>query len=253
MVRFSTTFVLLSLLVLGIAACSTGANQAEIRKREVATRDLGRQYFMAGDYTAALNNLLKAEKLDPDDYILQNYLGQTYFMKDKPDLAIRHFKEAIKLNPEYAVAKNNLGVVYLSLEQWDNAIVIFKEMEGDLLYATPHYPISNLGYAYYQKGEYETAEKYYLKALDLEPGHLRSLRGLGRTYLAMGRLSEAVAALEKATEQQPKMAEAHFDLAQAYERMGNRQRAIAAYRQVINLAPQKQLAWQAQEALNRLQ
>ena len=40
-------------------------------------------------------------------------------------------------------------------------LAVSKPLQADLLYATPEYPLSNLGLAHYHKGEYETAEKYY--------------------------------------------------------------------------------------------
>ena len=85
--------------ILVIAACAS--DNADVRKREIAWRDLGKQYYLAGDYTAALKYLLDAENLYPNDHILQNYLGQVYLAKGKPELAVKHFNAAIRLKPDY--------------------------------------------------------------------------------------------------------------------------------------------------------
>ncbi len=127
----------------------------EVRKKQSqTTRDVGEAYMMQGNYTPALREFLKAKELYPDDHILQNDLGFTYMAKKELDLAIVHFKKAVALKPDFAPAKNNLGSAYLAKKDWDTAIECFKEITKDLLYATPHYPLSNLGWAYYNKKDY---------------------------------------------------------------------------------------------------
>jgi len=188
-------------LVFFLVSC---AANLEIRKsRGEDFRNLGEGYMGQGDYTTALRELLKAEKLYSKDSRLQNDLGLTYMAKGKPDIAINHFKKAIKIKPDYTPAKNNMGIAYLEKKDWDTAITCFKEITGDLLYATPHFPLSNLGFAYYNKKEFKLAEKYYQDALKIEPKFVIALRGLGLTYLKMGRISEAVTTLEKVIELAP--------------------------------------------------
>ena len=188
-------------LVFFLVSC---AANLEVRKnQEEASRNLGEAYMGQGDYTAALREFLKAEKLYSKDPYLQNDLGLVYMAKAKPDIAIDHFKKALEIKPDYTPAKNNLGTAYLAKRKWDDAISCFKEITGDLLYATPHYPLSNLGWAYYNKKEYGLAEKYYKDALKIEPEFAIALSGLGKTYIAMGRISEAVATLEKVIELAP--------------------------------------------------
>ena len=242
-------FVLL--MIIFLSACG-GPNKADLRKREVAMRDLGYEYFRAGQHTKALQKLLEAEKLYPKDHILQNYLGQVYLAKREPELAITHFKKAIDIKPEYAVAKNNLGVAYLSEKRWDDAIAVFKELDGSLLYATPHYPLTNLGYAYYRKEEYQNAEKYYLKALDLDPTHPPALKGLGRTYVELGKGSKAVAALTKAARHYPQDAATYYELGRAYMMIGAYPNAKQAFRRVIELDPDSSLADDARLALKHI-
>jgi len=188
-------------LMLFLVSC---AANLELRKnQEEALRNLGEAYMRQGDYTAALRKLLEAEKLYSKDPHLQNNLGLVYMAKGKPGIAIDHFKKAVAIKPDYTPAKNNLGTAYLAKKKWDDAIVCFKEITGDLLYATPHFPLSSLGWAYYNKKEYTLAEKYYQDALKIEPEFVIALRGLGMTYLKMGRISEALTFLGKVIEFAP--------------------------------------------------
>jgi tetratricopeptide (TPR) repeat protein len=205
-----------------------------------------------GNYTAGLAELLKAEKLTPDDHILQNDLGLCYLGKNSLDMAVRHLQKAVKLKPDYAPAQNNLGVVYLKQKNWNAAIDTFKKITGNLLYASPHYPLSNLGEAYYNLGNLPKAEYYYLKALKEKPNFPIALRGLGKIYIKMNRPQDAIVSLEKAAENAPQSAAVYFDLASAYQLKSDQKRSIYAYEKVLELAPDSQLAKKAELQIYRM-
>ena len=239
-----------AVLLAMIAAC--GPSKTDLKKRAVAQRDLGGQYILAGDYSAALKHLLQAEEYSADDPVLQNYLGQAYLANKQTDLALKHFKRALELNPDYAPARNNRGAVYLEKKDWDAAIAVYKELTGDLVYGTPQYPFYNLGIAYYHKKEYQLSEKYYLKALKIEPTYWRALRGLGRTYAAMGRGEQAVAALTTVAENVPEDAETQYYLARAYMLLKNYKKAKQAYQRVLVLGPDSEWAGETKKMLQHL-
>ena len=243
-------FVLSLFLVFFIASCATNI---EVRKKQgEASRNLGEAYMQQRDFSSALREFLKAEKLYSKDPLLQNDFGLAYMAKGRLDLAVKHFKKAVKLKPDYVPARNNLGTAYLANKEWDVAIVCFKEIVDDVLYATPNYPLTNLGWAYYNKQEYELAEKYYSEALKLEPNFIIALRGLGRTYMAMERAVDAVAILEKAVKKYPRSAESYFYLAKAYSLSGEYKKAVSAYNKVIELAPDSALARDAQKEAEKI-
>ena len=244
-------FVLSLILFLIFCLSSCVANIEVRKKQEEASRNLGEAYMQQGDFSSALREFLKAEKIYSKDPYLQNDLGLAYMAKGRLDIAIKHFKKAMKLKPDYAPAKNNLGTAYLAKKEWDVAIACFKEIVDDILYATPHFPLTNLGWAYYNKQEYEVAEKYYSDALKLEPTFIIALRGLGQNYMAMERAADAVAILEKAVKKYPRSAESYFYLARAYSLSGEYKKAVSAYKKVIDLAPDSLLAVDAQISLRQ--
>ena len=231
---------------------SCAPNLELIKNQEEALRNFGEAYIREGDYTKALRKLLEAEKLYAEDPHLQYDLGLVYMAKEKPNKAIEHFKKAVEIKPDYTPAKNSLGVAYLAQKKWDDAIACFKEITGDLLYATPHYPLSNLGWAYYNKKEYELAEKYYKDALKIEPRFVIALSGLGKTYIATGKIPESVVIFEKAVKISPSSAELYLDLADAYRLSREYKKALNAYKKVIELAPDSPLAVDAQKEMARI-
>lgn len=232
-------------LCFGLTACA--ASLEKRKKQSRATRNLGEAYMRQGNYTEGLKELLKAEKIYADDHLLHNDLGLVYLAKKRYDKAEQHFKKAIKLKPEYASARNNLGLVYLAAENWDAAIKSFESVTSDLLYGTPHFPLSNLGLAYYHKKDYQNAEKYYLKALDIEPNFILALRGLGKTYLAVNKNPAAISVFEKAVKRAPNYADIYLDLGNAYRSAGEYQKALFAYQKAQDLAPGSDVAEAAKQ------
>lgn len=242
-------------LIIAIATLCACAGQQVGKDPELAkaNRTIGEAYMNQGDLTAALRELLKAERLNPDDPIVHNDLGLCYMLKKRMPDAIAHFKKAIDLNPGFAPARNNLGTAYLELKEWDAAIRVFKEITKDLLYATPHFPLSNLGLAYYQKGQYRTAMRYYKKALEVQPDFANALRGVGRIYLATNQGRLALKYLKRALKAAPRAPEVHMDLGEAYLLVGRIADARNAYENVVDLAqPESQLAEQARKRLGNI-
>jgi type IV pilus assembly protein PilF len=244
--------VALLLGVLLFSACATTGINQENKKKADATRNLGEAYLSQKNYTAALGELLKAQKIDPQDPLLQNDLGLAYMAKEKYHLAVQHFQKAVQLKPDYSLAKNNLGSAYLVLKQWDKAIPVLEEVTNDLLYATPQFPLSNLGWAYYNKGMYSQAEKYLKKALELKPDFFVAQLNLGRTYLATGQLDKALSLFNEAAKKEPKNPGLLLELGRTYSRVGDYDDAVLALKGAIKYAEDSDIAVQAANELKKI-
>jgi tetratricopeptide (TPR) repeat protein len=140
----------------------------------------------------------------------------------------------------------------MARQEWDKAIETFNEVLEDLLYSTPHFPMTNLGAAYYFKQNYNLSIKYYNEALEMRPRFLHALRGLARTYIAVGNVNKAITLLEKAIDTAPKHTRTYMDLAEAYKLVGKYKKALESYRKVIDLDPESTLANQAREQANEI-
>jgi Tfp pilus assembly protein PilF len=218
-----------------------------------ATRNVGEAYLAGGNLIAALRELKKAEMLNPADHITQYDLGLLYYYRERYDQAIEHFENAIRLKSDYAPAINSLGNVYSAKGDWDKAIEIYKSIAEDAFYGTPHFAFSNMALAYYQKKDYEQAEKYFNEALSLKKDFVNALWGLAMTYNTTGRYSEAIIKLEAALKKDPKSAFIHFELGRSYRGLGDRTKAQNEFAQVIQLAPDTPIAADAKKALSELQ
>ncbi|RTZ96315.1 MAG: hypothetical protein DSY90_11030 [Deltaproteobacteria bacterium] len=247
--------VMLALIIL--AGCA--GNLEQRKKQSQAARDVGESYLIQGNYTPALRELIKAEKIYPDDPILQNFLGLAYRGKEHFEEAASHFKKAVELEPDYAPALNNLGEIYLIQKKWDEAIKIFKELSSNILYSTPHFADLNLGWAYYNKHDYITSAVYYKKVIkhyldgfSKDIVYIKALRGLGKIYMASGNLVKADKIMEDALRQAPEFPPLLLDVAKLRSALGKRDAAIAAYHKVIQVAPGSDLAVEAVKALSAL-
>jgi type IV pilus biogenesis/stability protein PilW len=213
---FLRQFRLCVILILIFTVACASTEDPQRKKKAEATRNLGEAYLREQNFTMALKQLLKAEALNPNDPYLQNSIGLAYYGKHKYDRAIRHYKRALDLESDYAPAMNNLGNAYMAQKRWDSAIEYFEQAIETSLYATPHFPMSNLGAVYYEQGDYRRSEQYYREALKLQPNFVQALRGIARTYMAMGRVDDAIFKLEKAVRINPDVAVLFYELGTAY-------------------------------------
>jgi type IV pilus biogenesis/stability protein PilW len=250
-VRWINT-ALLILLMLVIGCGSTTETSQQDAATAKAARNLGEAYMQEGRLTAALREFKKAEAINPDDAFLQYDLGLVFLYRDRYDEAIDYFKRALELKPDYPAALNSMGNAYLRKKDYDKAISYYRQTTEDMLYATPQYPYSNMALAYFAKGEYGLAEKYFLEALKIDPRFDRAMAGLAETYMAMGRYPEAISKLQSAVHVSPNAPSLHYLLAQAYLKFGDYQSAYLEFQKVVELAPNTPDAERANQEIQKI-
>jgi len=244
-----TYFLLLIFMITGCAS-----HEKEQIKIATATKSLGEAYMAQGKHIAALKELLDAEKIIPRDPFLQYDLGLVYMARGKYDLAERHLEKAIALKNDYTEAKNSLGIVFMKQKKWDDAISMFQRIADNLLYATPHYPLSNMGWAFLGKGDLKNAEVSFKKALTIKPNFINAIHGLAATYLAQNQITLARQLLDEAILKYPDEPFLHADLAKTLEAQGLPKEATQSWQQVITLVSpaESELKKEAAKQLRRL-
>ena len=127
---------------------------------------LGRVHLASGQTSEARNAFVMAEQTAPQSASAQNDVGMAHLRLENRETAIRHFERALQIDPAHVLAKANLRIV--------------RAMQGDyrsaILGVAPdrqHDAYNNIGYAALMRGEYELADRYLRRAMDLSPTHHR--------------------------------------------------------------------------------
>src|SRR3989304_443691 len=132
----------------------------------------------------------------------------------------------------------SLGLGYELNGEYDEAIgeddKAVRKSEGD---DRPFYYMAN---AYYKKGEYDLAEEYYRKALEISPDNGDIYNNLAWAYMATERFDEARGEIERALSIRR---DPHYldTLANIYGRMGNYEEAVAVLQEAIAATESEQV------------
>jgi len=213
---------------------------------------MGLSHLGENNVTSALIEFTEAEKIDPDNYELQNYLGLVYFRKNKLEISEKKYLKAIALKPDYSGARNNLAVTYLEMKRWDDAIYQLKLVTEDIFYQNQTDAGINLSLAYYGKGDFKQALATLRPLTSTAPTDPRIRVYIGRIYYATDKIDLAIVEYRKAIELYPDYILAHYNLAQAVMKMGDRKTAAKHFKEVVRIAPDSEMAHLSQEYLELL-
>ncbi len=224
------TLVVMSTLT-GCAATSSSGRPAAYHNQ------MGVSYLEEGNYTAALVDLSEAEKMDPDDAVLQYNIGRALTGKRRLDLAEKKFLRALQLRPNYSEARNDLGVLYLETSRWDNAIQQFKLVKEDLFYPRHDHARINLGLAYLGKGDYTAAYDELSAVRATDPRSPIVTVAIGRVLFAQGKTDQAINEYRKALIIAPQYANAHFYMGLALMKQSRLSAARDSFKEVVKITP----------------
>ena len=163
--------------------------------------EVGREYLLEGRYNEAVSELSTAVSLDPKLTEAHNLLGVAYDKKGFGDRAKESFERAVKL-----------------------------EEDADTL--------NNLGFSFYQNGNYRAAVDRLKRAAKLAPTDERILNNLGLAYCRLGKVDEAYKAFTRATG--PLMG--NLNTAKMLERFGREDDAIKYYEAARQIDPANTIA-----------
>jgi|GEM_PF-3448397 len=110
---------------------------------------------------------------------------------------------------------------------------------------------TNLGGVYQHQELPAEAERWYRRALELEPGHLRTLLNLGRLQRSQGDLAAAITTLSQGFELHPDSLDMGLSLAASYEQAEQLDAAEQVYLRLQSRAVFDTAAWLAWGKLDR--
>jgi Tfp pilus assembly protein PilF len=183
--------------------------------------DAGREYLVEGRYNEAISELSLAASIDPKLTEAHNLLGVAYDKKGFGDRARESFERAVKTD-EDADTLNNLGFSFYQNGNYRAAIDRLKRAAK--LAPTDERILNNLGLAYCRLGKIDEAYKAFARATGPLNGNLNTAKMLER----FGREDDAIRYYEAARTIDPSNTMALRRLADLYQRVGRAAESDAA-------------------------
>ncbi|HXX02272.1 MAG TPA: tetratricopeptide repeat protein [Candidatus Acidoferrales bacterium] len=182
-----------------------------------ALEKLGKVQIQEGNADRAIALYQQSIKDNPREVRFYVLSGELYESKRDWDHAKQMYQQALTIQPEHALASNNLA--YVMLEQGGNVDVAMA-MAQTARRRMPDWPnaADTLGWAYYQKGIYQSAISQFQEALRLTEKHgapddATIHYHLGMAYQKSNQNALARQQLEKAVKLSPNNADAKKALA----------------------------------------
>ena len=222
-----------SVALLGAALLSAGCQHGPDPKAQRAAEiqnDLAVGSLNQGDYQSAYQEFQQAVQMDDTLADAHNGLGLVLHLNfQKLAEAEVQYKRAIELRPTFSEARVNLGNLYLDEGRYDEAIAEYEVALNDMLYRTPHFAQSNLGWALYKKGQTDRAIESVKAAVTAVPNFCQGWRTLGLIYDGSGQTAKACDAFAEFAQDCPAVADAHEHLGLCRFKLGRAELARVSF------------------------
>lgn len=170
------------------------ANDAEAAE---SNYNLGRQYFLRGNYQRARDALNRSLEYDARMAKTHMTLGLTYEQLEVPRLATEHYELAVRYEPRDIDVRNTYAVFLCRQGEYDEARKQFDRVVKIPENDNPEMALTNAGVCMAAKPDLAAAESYFREALDRRRNHPEALLQLTLLKRSAGEYLPARAFLER--------------------------------------------------------
>ncbi|HQK49615.1 MAG TPA: tetratricopeptide repeat protein [Myxococcota bacterium] len=230
-------------LVLAIACSGSGnrVSQDDRSKSDYHYR-LARGYYGDRNIAMTQRELHLALQADPGNWEAWHLRGFMRLGLQDPPGALADFREAVRLKPDCGECRNNMASALIELGRYQEALDALQPVLEDPLYPTPAFAHANAGWAYYQIGNLQEAQRHLTMAIFLAPRMCKAFNNLGIVQRDLGNTAEARDSFEKAVRICPNYGEPWYHLGILRQAAGDGPGAEEAFRRCIEAAPDTPLA-----------
>ncbi|WP_426101758.1 tetratricopeptide repeat protein [Massilia sp. TSP1-1-2] len=125
-------------------------------------------------------------------------VGRTHHLERHPEQALRYYQAALQAAPMHVDARNGLASLYAEQGELDKAIALWESLTDAASGPESAYMVSNLGYAYFLRGDLASAQAALEKACLLDPLNYRAWHHLGNVLGKAGQSERAEAMYRQA-------------------------------------------------------
>jgi tetratricopeptide (TPR) repeat protein len=139
------------------------------------------------DFAKAITVLKEVYK--EDSYEINLRLGWLSYQAGQFTQSMTYYQNAMSLKPYSVEAKLGFALPAAALSNWDQVIAQYKKvLEFDAQNSTVNY---RLGMIYYGRKDYQTAQKFFERVVNLYPFDYDGVVMLGWSFLQIGKMREA--------------------------------------------------------------
>jgi tetratricopeptide (TPR) repeat protein len=151
---------------------------------------------------------------------------EIYYKKGAAEVKLKRWSQALKtyrrlqeIHPDFFHVNYNLSLCYLNLGDIKNAIVSgIRQIARFPAFRDPYYV---LGKAYYRDDNFDEAQKFFVKYLELNPESISALNYLGSIYASRSMWAMSLSQFEKIIEKYPQNLHVLLNISKVYANMGD--------------------------------
>jgi len=249
-----TRRIVILALAFGLAA-TLGCRQVRQFQSRLAVDHYVKGQMLAGQgqLDAALVELAKAAKIDPDLSVVYSAMGDIHRNRGDYGPARVSYEKACEKNPYSFRPHYNLGVVYQSLAavagKAEEIVEYFRRAANVYLRAAALSPEDfdtqlNLSACYYSMAKYDLAEKYCKSAIALDPNRPEAHSNLGIIYDSQGQTYQAIKEYHISLELDTHQPKLMMNLGATYVKQGRLKSALNAFQMAAREDPNSPDAWE---------
>ncbi len=160
----------------------TSSDQTKAQKRAAIRLQLAIGYYQRHEMQIALDEIKQALQADPDFSEAYSMRGLIYMDMGETRLAEENFLHAIRLAPNNSDFSNNYGWFLCQNGRPGESIAYFEATLKNRNYGSPAKAMDNAGICSLKLRDVAAAEKYFVRAFQLDPGNTEVNANLAKLY-----------------------------------------------------------------------